>query len=75
VTPSMTIAMNDLQLERLWVVHQGTDRFEMRPGIEALPIGQLEALRGALRAGTARVARSLKRVNDKHGKALKRMGK
>jgi hypothetical protein len=75
VTPSMTIAMNDLQLERLWVVHQGTDRFEMRPGIEALPIGQLEALRGALRAGTARVARSLKRVNDKHGKALKRLGK
>jgi predicted AAA+ superfamily ATPase len=75
VTPSMTIAMNDLQLERLWVVHQGTDRFEMRPGIEALPIGQLEALRGALRAGTTRVARSLKRVNDKHGKALKRLGK
>jgi len=74
VTPSMTIAMNDLQLERLWVVHQGTDRFEMRPGIEALPIGQLEALRGALRAGTARVTRSLKRVNDKHGKALKRLG-
>jgi predicted AAA+ superfamily ATPase len=74
VTPSMTIAMDDLQLERLWVVHQGTDRFEMRPGIEALPIGQLHELRGALRAGTGRVARSLKRVNDKHGKALKRLG-
>ena len=48
--------MNDLQLERLWVVHQGTDGFEMRPRIEALPIGQLDALRGALRAGAARAS-------------------
>ena len=66
--------MNDLQLERLWLVHQGTDGFEMHPWIEALPLGRLDALRGLLRAGTARVARSLKRVNDRHGKALKRLG-
>ena len=46
--------MNDLQLERLWMVHQGTDGFEMHPWIEALPLGRLDALRGLLRAGTGR---------------------
>jgi hypothetical protein len=40
----MEIAMTDLQLDRLWVVHQGEDRFEMRPGIEALPVSALEAI-------------------------------
>jgi predicted AAA+ superfamily ATPase len=44
VTRSMEIAMTDLQLDRLWVVHQGEDRFEMRPGIEALPVSALEAI-------------------------------
>jgi len=44
VTRSMEIAMADLRLEKLWVVHQGEDRFEMRPGIEALPVSALEAI-------------------------------
>jgi predicted AAA+ superfamily ATPase len=48
VTKSMEIAMKDLRLAKLWVVHRGQDRFEMRPGIEALPISELKALNGAL---------------------------
>jgi hypothetical protein len=48
VTKSMEIAMADLRLHRLWVVHQGTDRFTMRPGIEALPIAALPSLAGEL---------------------------
>ena len=48
LTRSMEIAKADLGLDRLWVVHQGEDRFELRPGIEALPIAQLGTIAGAL---------------------------
>lgn len=48
VTRSMEIAMQDLRLEKLWVVHRGDLRFKLRPGIEALPVSQLHALSGAL---------------------------
>jgi len=48
VTKSMEVAMKDLGLDKLWVVHQGRDRFTMRPGIEALPITELASLAGAL---------------------------
>jgi uncharacterized protein len=48
VTKSMEFAMKDLGLDKLWVVHQGRDRFTMRPGIEALPITELASLAGAL---------------------------
>ena len=48
VTKSMEFAMKDLGLDKLWVVHQGRDRFTMRPGIEALPIAELTSLAGAL---------------------------
>ncbi len=48
VTRSMEIAMKDLRLTKLWVVHQGSLRFEMRPGIEALPVAELGALRREL---------------------------
>lgn len=48
VTKSMEVAMKDLGLQKLWVVHQGRDRFTMRPGIEALPITELTSLAGAL---------------------------
>jgi hypothetical protein len=40
--------MNDLRLQKLWVVHRGDMRFTMRPGIEALPDAELSALRAAL---------------------------
>ena len=48
VTRSMEIAMKDLRLKKLWLVHRGDMRFTMRPGIEALPVAELDALRGAL---------------------------
>jgi predicted AAA+ superfamily ATPase len=47
-TKSMEIAMRDLRLERLWVVHQGRDRFRMRPNIEALPVAELQTIAGTL---------------------------
>ena len=48
LTKSMEIAMKDLRLDRLWVVHQGRDRFMMRPNVEALPVSDLQALAGRL---------------------------
>lgn len=48
LTKSMEIAMKDLRLDRLWVVHQGRDRFMMRPNVEALPVSDLQALGGRL---------------------------
>jgi predicted AAA+ superfamily ATPase len=48
VTRSMRIAMDDLGLTKLWVIHRGRDRFEMRPGIEALPVSDIGTLHGAL---------------------------
>jgi predicted AAA+ superfamily ATPase len=48
VSKSMEIAKRDLHLDRLWVVHQGKDRFMMRPGIEALPVTALPSLAGQL---------------------------
>lgn len=48
VTRSMQIAIKELRLDRLWVVHQGRDRFTMQPGIEALPVSELPSLKGQL---------------------------
>ena len=48
VTRSMEIAMKDLRLQKLWLIHRGDMRFTMRPGIEALPVAQLGALSSAL---------------------------
>jgi len=56
LTRSMQIAVSDLGLERLFVVHQGTDRFELAPGIEALPIAELVSLEGLLSARRPRGA-------------------
>ncbi len=36
VTPSMRIAMQDLRLDALYVVHPGRHRFRMAEGIEAV---------------------------------------
>lgn len=54
VTRSMEIAMRDLGLERLWVVHRGSLRFTMRPGVEAVPVerlGELAKVLGGRRGG------------------------
>jgi predicted AAA+ superfamily ATPase len=41
VTRSMRIALEDLQLERLDVIHAGTETFPMAPRIRAVAIGRL----------------------------------
>lgn len=38
VTPSMRIAMQDLKLDALYVVHPGLHRYPMADGIEAVPL-------------------------------------
>lgn len=40
-TRSMHIALNDLQLEHLWVIYPGVQRYALAPGITALPLRQL----------------------------------
>lgn len=41
VTPSMHIAMRDLRLDRLYVVHPGAQRFALEDRIEAVPLRAL----------------------------------
>ena len=38
ITPSMRIAIDDLKLDALYVVHPGPHRFRMAEGIEAVPL-------------------------------------
>ncbi len=41
VTPSMRIALNDLRLDELIVIHAGRDTFPMAPGIRAVPLDRI----------------------------------
>lgn len=43
LTPSMRIALRDLKLDELVVVHAGRDTFPMAPGIRAIPLARLDA--------------------------------
>lgn len=45
LTPSMRIAMTDLALDAMYVVYPGPHRFEIAPGIEAIPIETVAAAR------------------------------
>lgn len=40
-TPSMRIALSDLRLSRLFVIHPGTKRYPLGKRAEALPLGEL----------------------------------
>jgi len=40
-TPSMKIALEDLELERMWVVHAGKDTIKLAPKVTALPLAQV----------------------------------
>jgi predicted AAA+ superfamily ATPase len=40
-TTSMRIALEDLRLTRLFVVHSGTERYRLGDRVEAVPLGQL----------------------------------
>lgn len=48
LTMSMRIAAEDLRLDQLFVVYQGRDRYRLGPTVEALPIDQLDHIRGVL---------------------------
>jgi predicted AAA+ superfamily ATPase len=57
ITKSMRIALGELQLDKLYVVHPGTQRYPMEERIEAVPpAGLLSDLRAS--AGTKRKRRS-----------------
>jgi hypothetical protein len=43
VTPSMRSALADLELDHLFVIHAGSDRFELHERITALPATELLA--------------------------------
>jgi predicted AAA+ superfamily ATPase len=42
ITPSMRSALDGLKLERLYVVHAGSDAFPLAKNIEALPLARIE---------------------------------
>jgi uncharacterized protein len=44
-TKSMRVALKDLGLRRLWVLHPGTRRYPLAAKIEALPLAELGSLR------------------------------
>jgi hypothetical protein len=38
LTPSMLIALKDLALPKIWVVHAGSKRFPLHKAVEAIPL-------------------------------------
>ncbi len=44
LTPSMKIALNDLQLEHLWIVYPGKDSYTLADNISTLPITQTPSI-------------------------------
>lgn len=50
VTKSMRIAMKDLGLEKLFVIHPGIKRYPLDEGMEAIPMGIIHAWAAELRA-------------------------
>ena len=48
ITKSMRIAMQDLKLERLWVVYPGKTGYLMDEKIECVSLGQMSQIREAL---------------------------
>jgi hypothetical protein len=44
MTKSLHSALEDLELERAWVVHPGQKRYPIHEKVEALPLSQLESL-------------------------------
>ena len=49
ISKSMRIAMQDLKLERLWVVYPGEKGYPMDDNIECVSLSQLPQIREALR--------------------------
>ncbi|MCU0722470.1 MAG: ATP-binding protein [Planctomycetes bacterium] len=53
LTPSMKIALADLRLSRLFVVHSGESRYALGPLVEAVPLRDLGSISGTDRAGSS----------------------
>jgi len=49
VTKSMRIAVEALNLERLWVIYPGKDGYPMDERIECRPLAELDQIRAVLR--------------------------
>jgi predicted AAA+ superfamily ATPase len=45
LTPSMRIALEDLELDRMWVVHAGKDTIKLASKVTALPLAQVASTR------------------------------
>jgi hypothetical protein len=43
-TRSMTVAMQDLQLERLWVIYPGNQEYQLDEGIFVIPMSSIPNL-------------------------------
>jgi hypothetical protein len=56
VTRSMRVALNDLDLERLWVVHPGRHAYPVDERISFLPLSDLGSLLEHLSDGSQRLA-------------------
>jgi predicted AAA+ superfamily ATPase len=41
LTPSMLLALEDLELPKIWVVHAGSKRFLLHKSVEAVPLSEL----------------------------------
>ncbi len=48
MTRSLHSALNDLKLERAWILHPGTKRYPVHEKVEALPLHELAVLRDAI---------------------------
>jgi len=48
MTKSLHIALEDLKLERAWIVYPGKRRYSLHERVEVLPLTQLEILRQAM---------------------------
>jgi hypothetical protein len=48
MTKSLHIALDDLKLERAWIVHPGSKRYPVHDKVEALPLAMLEDVRDEL---------------------------
>jgi len=44
MTRSMHIALQDLQLDRLYVIYPGKDRYPMHPRVEAYPLMEMAGM-------------------------------
>jgi hypothetical protein len=44
MTKSLHVALEDLHLERAWIIHPGTKRYLVHPKVEVLPLSLLNSL-------------------------------